>query len=259
MSGQAALTALALADRTASTNTDLVTAVAEHPEQWPHMSALVADHQEAGKGRAGRQWHTPQGAALTVSVVLRSKLAMEHWGLIPLAAGLAVVRCLEQAGVTAQLKWPNDVVVAVEGPAVPGWGRLRKVAGILCEACEGAVVAGIGINVSQEPHELPVEHAASLLTLGAHNLDRVALLECLSAHLAQAVQELESNPVAFVTALERVMVTLGQEVVVERPGSTPLTGTAVALAPDGALVVRSAEGDHTVNAGDVRLRFAGSA
>src|SRR5690606_26700729 len=99
---------------------------------------------------------------------LRPKLDPERWGLVPLAIGLACVRTLRGDGVEALLKWPNDVVVYVEGEEMPGWGLLRKIAGVLCERHDDAVVAGIGVNVSQTEQELPVPHAASLATLGGH-------------------------------------------------------------------------------------------
>lgn len=221
------------------------------------MSALVADHQTSGRGRAGRVWETPPGAALTVSFVLRPRLDLERWGLVPLAAGLACVRTLRADGVQALLKWPNDVVVWVDGEDVPGWGGLRKIAGMLCERHDDAVVAGIGVNVSQTEQELPVPHAASLATLGVHRLDRKTLLDALAHSVADAIGEAEQDPDGFLADVEAVTVTLGQQVVVERPGGLPLSGKAVALAADGALVVRPATGDDvSVHAGDVRLRLA---
>ena len=144
----AALTVLAVTKASPSTNTELLAALAAEPEAWPHMSALVADHQTAGRGRAGREWHTPEGAALTVSYVLRPRLPRERWGLVPLVMGLAAVKTMRSDGIEASLKWPNDVVVAcgVEGNAedqIAGWGRLRKIAGILCEVHDDAVVAAL--------------------------------------------------------------------------------------------------------------------
>ncbi len=251
----AALSALAVTKASPSTNTELLAALAAEPAAWPHMSALVADHQTSGRGRAGRAWDTPPGAALTVSFVMRPQLDPERWGLVPLAVGLACVRTLRADGVHAMLKWPNDVVLSVEGDGVPGWGSIRKVAGILCERQEDAVVAGIGINVSQTTEELPVPHAVSLAAVGGQ-LDRRALLDALAHRLAEVIGEAERDPDAFVADVEAVTLTLRQEVVVERPGELPLSGKAVALAADGALVVRPQAGeDVAVHAGDVRLRL----
>ena len=111
--GSGALTALAVTAASPSTNSELLEALVSDPAAWPHMSALVADHQTSGRGRAGRAWDTPLGAALTVSFVVRPRLDPERWGLVPLAVGLACVRTLRADGVHAMLKWPNDVVVSV--------------------------------------------------------------------------------------------------------------------------------------------------
>jgi len=255
--GHAALNALSVTGSAPSTNSELLKAIDVNPHAWPHLSALVADHQTAGRGRAGRDWLTPPGAALTVSYVLRPVLPADRWGLVPLAVGLAAVRTLRAEQLDAYLKWPNDVVVATGDDAVAGWGTLRKVAGILCERRADAVVSGIGVNVSQRPDELPVPHAASLATLGARRLDRAALLEALSVQVGEAISELEADPDAFVVEVSAVIATLGMQVVAELPGRPPVTGEATAIAPDGALLIRTSSGAvESVSAGDVRLRAA---
>ncbi len=298
--GRAALTALAVTGSSPSTNSELLVALEADPTSWPHLSAFIADHQTAGRGRAGRDWHTPAGAALTVSFVLRPRLDQDRWGLVPLAVGLAVVRTLRSDGLDAWLKWPNDVVVpwsggaasggadagrgdvdtrqggadarqggadAREGAAdpgrapepheqsVPGWGPWRKVSGILCERRDDAVVSGVGINVSQSADELPVPHATSLALLGAHTLDRYALLDALSNQVAIAIGEIEADAAAALAQIEKVTATVGTAVVVERPGQAPLTGHAMGLGEDGSLLVRTASGAvEAITAGDVRLR-----
>ncbi|HET9051986.1 MAG TPA: biotin--[acetyl-CoA-carboxylase] ligase, partial [Candidatus Dormibacteraeota bacterium] len=100
----------------------------------------VAEEQSAGRGRLGRRWEAPPGAALLASIVLRPRGRLT-W--VPIAAGLAVADAVrETCGVAARLKWPNDVL------AGPG-----KLAGILAEveprgAPVPAVVLGIGVNVA---------------------------------------------------------------------------------------------------------------
>lgn len=254
---QAALSALAVTHSSASTNTDLIAALESDPQAWPHLSALVTDHQTAGRGRAGRSWETPRGAALTVSYVLRPALEATQWGLVPLAVGVAVVRTLRADHLDAWLKWPNDVVVNTDGDVLAGWGQWRKVAGILCERRNDAVVAGVGINVSQTLDELPVAHAASLASVGAPRVDRYAVLETLSMHVGDVIGEVEADPLTFIRTVEAVTATIGQQVVVERAGQVPLTGRATGIGADGALQVRTASGTvEQVVAGDVRLRVA---
>jgi BirA family biotin operon repressor/biotin-[acetyl-CoA-carboxylase] ligase len=240
-----------------STNTALLGLVGSRPDAWGHLSGYVADHQTAGRGRAGRAWATPARAALTGSYVLRPSVARDEYGWAPLVVGLATVRALRRQGVGAFLKWPNDVVVEHGVRDIAEWGRWRKCVGILCEVVPGqdAIIAGIGINVSQDSGELPVPHAASLATLGASSLDRVALLRALVAELRDAVAAWERGDdiSALVTA---ACATIGWDVAVDVPGGSPLTGTAVALTASGGLLVRTASGDREVLAGDVRVRRA---
>jgi len=266
--GHAALAALAVTNSSPSTNSELLEALAGEPDAWPHMSALVADHQTAGRGRAGREWNTPKGAALTVSYVLRPRLPRERWGIVPLVVGLAAVKTMRSEGIDASLKWPNDVVVdctAVRAGEragddesdIPGWGPLRKIAGILCEVHEDAVVAGIGVNVSQTRAELPVPQAASMATVGSRQLDRAMLLAALSQQVAAEITRAEVDPDAFIAEVAAATCTLGRQVLVERTGAPPLTGVAESLGADGSLTVRTAAGEAvSVTAGDVRLRVA---
>ncbi|MDN4483012.1 biotin--[acetyl-CoA-carboxylase] ligase [Demequina lignilytica] len=239
-----------------STNTRLLEALRREGSAWPHLSALVADHQTAGRGRAGRAWVTPRGAALTASFALRPvEVARADYGWAPLVTGLATVRALRRAGVGAWLKWPNDVVVEAGAREIPGWGRWRKVVGILCETGEdAAVVAGIGINVSQEPAELPVPHAASLASLGATELDRVVLMGLLAAELRDSVAQWRSGE-PMRAPVEAVLATVGWDVAIDVPDGAPVSGVAEGLAPGGGLVVRTAAGERReVLAGDVRVR-----
>jgi BirA family biotin operon repressor/biotin-[acetyl-CoA-carboxylase] ligase len=264
-----ALSRLDLVKSSPSTNTALLDAVEAEPDAWPHLSALVADHQTAGRGRAGRSWATPARAALTGSYVLRpaaggKAVPRDAYGWAPLVVGLAAVRALRRAGIGAFLKWPNDVVVEAGARDIAEWGRWRKCVGILCETVPGqdAIVAGIGINVSQEPAELPVPHAASLATLGAASLDRTALLRTLAGELRDAVDSWAADAIAgergrVADAVAGVCATLGWDVSVDVPGGNPVSGRAMRLSQDGGLVIATSMGEQTVLAGDVRVRRAG--
>ncbi|WP_061960714.1 biotin--[acetyl-CoA-carboxylase] ligase [Demequina flava] len=248
-----------------STNTVLLDAARTEPDEWPHFSAIIADHQTAGRGRAGRGWATPQGAALTASFLLRPDVADDRLGWAPLVAGLATVRALRDAGVGAYLKWPNDVVVEAGVKPIPGWGRWRKVVGVLCEMVprsgvdeDPAIVAGIGINVSQSASELPVPHAASLASLGAARLDRAALAKSLTAHLRDCVSMWESDEdlPRVHAAVESVCASIGWDVAVDMPGGEVVSGRVTGLSESGALLIATREGQREVMAGDLRVRRA---
>ncbi|AEG43774.1 biotin--[acetyl-CoA-carboxylase] ligase [Isoptericola variabilis] len=242
------------------------TALVERTRAEPGLAApgaLVAEHQVAGRGRAGRTWETPARAALTVSVLLRPHVPAAALGWVPLVAGLAAARAADEAGVEARLKWPNDVLVPA-APDVEGLGPYRKVAGVLAEVVPGGgVVVGVGLNVAQTVDELPVPTATSLALAGATHLDRGALLVSLVRELTSAVGRLEeAGGDARAAGLAREYAdrsaTLGTRVRAELAGAGGvLEGVAARVADDGALVVETADGERVVTAGDVHhLRTA---
>lgn len=249
------LARLTIVPETDSTNSDALASL-RSPAGVAHLSAFVTDHQRAGRGRSGRTWETPQGTSLTMSVVLRPEVARASFIWVPMLAGLAVVRALAGLGVSARLKWPNDVMVDIDdADDIPGWGTGRKVAGILCEVELDAVVVGIGVNVSQRADEMPVAHATSLEVAGAASLSRGALLGRIIRELDALVLAWEREPVMAHDLVARACSTIGEDIVVEIPGAAPLTGTAVGLSADGGLEVRLVGGEmRTVLAGDVRVR-----
>jgi BirA family transcriptional regulator, biotin operon repressor / biotin---[acetyl-CoA-carboxylase] ligase len=113
----------------------------------PEGATVATDLQTRGRGRLGRTWEAPAGRALLFSVLLHPTPPMALWPELSLVAGDAVAAALRaEAGVSAALSHPNDVVV--EG---------RKLAGILPEASTGKVRLGIGVNVNQAADELPAE------------------------------------------------------------------------------------------------------
>ncbi|MFH5824293.1 biotin--[acetyl-CoA-carboxylase] ligase [Georgenia sp. AZ-5] len=266
-------------ERTGSTNSDLREAARADPEAWPHLSVLVARSQEAGRGRAGRTWVTPPGTALTASVLLRPRVPTDRLAWVTLLGGLAVQRATaELAGVRTGIKWPNDVLALGAGDVgVPGWGTDRKVAGLLAEAlpppaagdhlARPAVVLGVGVNVAQT--ELPVAWATSLHLAAARADSDVRpgveeVLEGVGRHLAALLERWEAadgdaEAAGLAAEVREVCVTLGGEVRAELPGGEVLTGTAAGLDADGHLVVRTAAGERSVQAGDVlHVRTSGA-
>jgi BirA family biotin operon repressor/biotin-[acetyl-CoA-carboxylase] ligase len=139
-------------------------------------TVVVADSQVAGRGRRGRPWVDEPGASLLVSIVLRPRLEPARLSGLSLAAGVAVAGALTRtAGLTARLKWPNDVLV--DG---------RKIAGILPEASTGRVRLGIGFNVNQTEAELPeetVKPTTSLQVETGKDWDRGVLLAAILLEL----------------------------------------------------------------------------
>ncbi|MCZ4100434.1 biotin--[acetyl-CoA-carboxylase] ligase [Streptomyces sp. So13.3] len=242
-------TSLDVVEATGSTNSDLAQrANAGAPEG----AVLVAEEQTAGRGRLDRQWSAPPRSGLFLSVLLRpADVPVERWGWLPLLAGVATATALSRtAGVDTALKWPNDLLVTIDGEE-------RKTGGILAErAGTDAVIIGIGINVSLRTDELPVPAAGSLALAGAKGTDRDPLLRAVLRSLADWYGEWRAaggDPAA--SRLQQTYAagcaTLGREVRAELPGGRELVGTAVGVDDDGRLVLATADGEQAVGAGDV--------
>jgi BirA family transcriptional regulator, biotin operon repressor / biotin---[acetyl-CoA-carboxylase] ligase len=139
----------------------------------PEGAVAVADEQTAGRGRMGRTWEAPSATAILCSVALRPP-ADRRIAELSLVGGMAAADAVENAlGLSAQIKWPNDVMV-----------NRYKVAGVLAEAREGVVVLGIGINVNQTRQQMP-DGAGSLRTIDGVTRDREPILVELLERLEQ--------------------------------------------------------------------------
>src|SRR6266536_1220826 len=226
-------------ESTGSTNADLLArALAGEPEG----AVLAAEEQRAGRGRMGRTWTSPPRAALTFSVLLKPAVPPARRGWLPLLAGVAVAEAVTAVtSIPASLKWPNDVLA---GDA--------KLCGILAESAGGAVVAGVGLNVSAEPAELPdpgpgALAATSLRAAGATALDREPLLLAILAAFQRwylVWQDHQGDPdrSGLRAAYTGRSATIGRDVRAELPGGKLLSGRAAGVDPDGRLLVRVSSG-----------------
>ena len=150
------------------------------------------------------------------------------------------------SGLDLGLKWPNDVLVGGE----------RKLAGLLAEVVDDAVVVGLGLNVSLRADELPVPTATSLALEGSDVVDRDPVLRAVLRGLAERYRAFEATggdaaAAGLVDAYRSVCGTLGRQVRVELPGDRTLHGEAVDVDDAGRLVLRTEDGMTTLAAGDV--------
>jgi len=231
---------------TGSTNAD---ALAAARSGEPHGSVYFADEQLAGRGRADHAWQSAVGEGLYVSVLLRPPVPAARLPLMPLAAGLAAAEAIRAvAGLTVDLRWPNDVLI---GP--------RKAVGILVEAktSGGAadfVVVGIGVNVHQRDFAPDLATPATSLDLEAgRSISRQDLLVSLLKSLEREALGL-ANPAAGVTIPARVAQAStwirGRRVEVHGPQAC--TGVTAGLDANGFLLVRTNDGLVTVQTGGIR-------
>jgi BirA family biotin operon repressor/biotin-[acetyl-CoA-carboxylase] ligase len=209
---------------------------------------VVAEHQTGGRGRLDRTWETPRGSALTFSMVLRPSVPTRSWPWLPLLTGYAVDKALKAQGYDAGVKWPNDVLIGD-----------KKVAGILVERIETsdgpAAVIGVGLNVGMREDELPVPTATSLAVASGSEPDRNDVLVSVLSTLREAYDAWQAGGDAtglrLAESYAAACVTVGQDVRVDLPNGTALTGRATGIDPGGRLVVDGPDGTSYVAAGDV--------
>jgi BirA family biotin operon repressor/biotin-[acetyl-CoA-carboxylase] ligase len=234
-----------------STNTAAMAAAAEGAVEG---SVFLAEEQTAGRGRGAHFWQSARSAGIYCSVVLRPALPPSDVLMLALAAGLAVRAAIERvdARVSADLKWPNDVLIAG-----------RKVCGILTEMNAEVtrvryVVVGIGINVNQAnfPKELQGEATSLRLATGSE-WSRVELAAALLKSLDREYRLLVGHADARQSILRRFAEqsswVRGKQVRIEENGAQ-IEGMTEGLDERGFLQVRTAQGLQTVLSGSVRER-----
>lgn len=247
----------------------------------PEVCLAVADEQTAGRGRAGRTWTAPPGAALLLSVGFRPAwLAPGHAWRLAAVVSLAMADTAEDvAGLrnhAVRLKWPNDLVIEADAPdddgSGLGGGAIRKLGGVLGEADglgtdDPQVVVGIGLNAGWARGDFPPAIAPAMTSLaeagGGRPIDRALLLDGFLSRLEARVEALRAGrfPMDDWTARQ---ITTGRIVRLEGHGSEPEEARALGLDPaTGALLVADPTapgGERAVHAGDViHARLDGAA
>ena len=240
---------LVVVERTTSTM-DL--AAREAASGAPEGTVVVAEEQTEGRGRFGRPWISPMGAALYVSILLRPPT-----GLLPgvnMAAPLAAAAATSDvAQVEAEVKWPNDVQV-----------RGRKLAGVLVDAASGAsgtgyAIVGVGLNVNLDvaAHPEIAETATSLRGEAGREVSRLDVLAALLSRFEMLYDRLKAGESLLGEWRGRLNV-IGRRAVVTfpgLPGAPPIEGVAEDVDLDGALLLRKDDGAvERLIAGEVSLR-----
>lgn len=220
-------------------------------EGAPAGVLVLADCQTGGKGRRGREWFSPSGTGIWMSLLLRPQLPADKVSAITLVAALSVCRAIrEVTGLKTSIKWPNDLVI--DG---------RKVCGILTEMSMEAgqiryVVLGIGINVNQTefPDDLP--HAYSLAMAAGQTLSREAIIagvwECFEEDYERYLETGDMRGLR--DQYEKHLANCGRQVRVLAPAGE-WSGVAEGISDGGDLLVKDENGElRAVNSGEVSVR-----
>lgn len=212
-----------------------------------HGTVVIAEAQRAGRGRDGRAWQSPPGMGLYLSAVLRPPLPLVDVPPMTLAIGIGLCDAARAAGASAELKWPNDLLVGG-----------KKLAGVLVEAqSQGtrleAVVIGIGVNLGGE---LPDAVAATAITLEQATrtvIDREAFIAALLAHVERWVDRYVAMGLEEIIPAWQDRMALGLAARATVDGAA-LDGVVFGLDDDGALLLRDGGGTlHRVRSGDVEV------
>ncbi len=216
-----------------------------------HGILIVAEEQTAGRGRRGRSWKSKPGDAVAMSLCLEPGFAPEKSAGLTLTAALAVAEAIgETAGLDAQIKWPNDLVV-----------NGRKVCGILTELYlkpDGyTVVIGIGINVNttQFPEEIR-EIAGSLKLETGSEISRAALITSVMKHFEKRYEQFEQTEdlSLLIKAYEQRLVNRDRQVKVLDPNGI-YEGIAKGINRFGNLIVICGDGTKKeIDSGEVSVR-----
>jgi BirA family biotin operon repressor/biotin-[acetyl-CoA-carboxylase] ligase len=218
-------------------------------EAAPDLALVVADEQTAGRGRAGRQWHTPPGKALAFSLVMRPTAEEASWApRLPGLGCLAVTDALAELELEAAIKWPNDVLLGG-----------KKVTGVLAESVWigeslSATILGVGINVLEgsTPGPGTLFPATTIESAIGRPTDRLRLLRACIAALLRWRSQLASD--RFWRAWQDRLAYVGQTVTLTGGGRHDMEGVLVGLERDGSLLLRAEDATVRVEAGDIHLR-----
>lgn len=206
-------------------------------EGAPAGLLVIADEQSAGRGRMGRTWWAPAGSALLTSVLFRPSVPPHQVQRFTMLCALAAADAIaDVTALTVDLKWPNDLLF-----------QGRKLAGLLAEATfEGDrldfVVVGMGLNVNTDFADAPsfIAPATSLRLELGQPVERLALLVAYLDGVARRYARWQRGESPHQEWASR-LITLGQPVTAYL-GDQTLSGLAQGVDPDGALLLRSADG-----------------
>jgi len=214
-------------------------------------AVCLAEQQQAGRGRHGRRWISPYGSNIYLSLLWRFELAPMQLSGLSLAAGIAVLRTLQQFGASeAGLKWPNDILY-----------RQRKLAGLLLEVAgesEGPaqVVLGVGLNTHLGEQGAAIDQPwIDLASIsGVRRYRRNELVARLLEGLVETIDRYAKEGLQpFIPAWRQADLMLDQQVVV-RNAERAISGRHRGIDESGALLLESDGELRSFYAGEVSLR-----
>ena len=212
---------------------------------------VIAERQSQGKGRLGRNWESPAGTGIWMSLVLRPSILPRYASQLTLIAGLSMCEVIQEVtGLEAKIKWPNDIVV-----------NGKKVCGILTEMSaemEGVnyIILGIGVNVNSVsfPEELP--YASSLAREGQKEYSRRAIIKDFLEKFEADYKAYKKHPdlEAIRERYEKNCITLRRKVKLLM-SNEEIIAEATGISAEGELLVTLEDGtSRSIASGEVSVR-----
>jgi BirA family biotin operon repressor/biotin-[acetyl-CoA-carboxylase] ligase len=215
-------------------------------------TVVIAEEQISGKGRMGREWHSPKYTGIWMSLILRPNISLANAPQLTLLAAVSVVQAIEEiAGLRPEIKWPNDLLL-----------NGKKLTGILTELHAEAdrihsIIIGIGINVNQQLSDFPAElHpiATSLAIEKGEKISRSALIRSIFKHFENLyLQYLEEGFSPIKLLWESYAISIGKQIKA-RTLNEVIEGIALGITDDGVLQIQDHNGKiHQVYSADIEF------
>lgn len=217
-----------------------------------HGTVVVADHQVEGKGRRGRNWESPSGTGIWMSIILRPNIHPRNASMLTLVMALSVCQAIEEVtSLRPQIKWPNDILL-----------NNKKVCGILTEMSAemtsvNHIVVGVGVNVNVKSFSPQLADMATSLEIeGKKEIKRVLLAGAIIKSFEEKYEVFTKHEDLrdLKEDYESKLINIGKEVRILQP-SGDLIGQALGINQEGELLIKKADGEIlAIYAGEVSVR-----
>ena len=226
--------------------------IKDHQAQLPNGFVCLAEAQTSGRGRRGRNWVSPYGASLYLSMHWAFTMGYQALNGLSLVVGVAVIEALKKTGILhAKVKWPNDIYVHGKKLA----GILIEVEGQIGAACSGVI--GIGINVdlpdSMTQIDQPFTDMQSLLQ---HNIDRNKFAALLIDELLVTMSTFEKSGLEPFIAPWQAADVYANKPIKLLIGQNTIEGIARGIDNSGAILIETPEGLRAYQGGEISVRPA---
>lgn len=219
-------------------------------EEAVEGTLVIAEEQKAGRGRLTRVFHSPKHTGIWMSLILKPDLALYKAPQFTLIAAVAVAEAIrDTAGVTPEIKWPNDLLI-----------NGKKITGILTELQADSdrihsIIIGIGVNVNQQsfPEELS-GIATSLAIEKGETVPRAQLVQAILKNLERYYEEyMENGFAAIKVKWESLAVSIGRHITA-RTANGSIRGKALGITDEGVLKLEDEHGViHSIYSADIEL------